>query len=135
MHQRQSFLSVQNWAWGKENKKSWHKVDSHESIRLFYNHWRGTPFTEKESYPYSLSLGDFAFYPELGSDILVTEAYDTMFHRLLDIRIAHTGCRGAVITGQPGIGASPPGSYLALQLDNRSVLQENPSSCSTCSRG
>ena len=112
MHQHQSFLSAENWVWAEEDKQTWHVVAEGQTMSQFYNHWRGTPFTEEEEHPCKLSLGKFPFYHALGSEILITEAYDTMFHRLLNLRIVHRGCRGAVITGQPGIGTSPPGACL-----------------------
>jgi len=48
------------------------------------------------------------FFPipyQSGSQILVTESYERMFHHLLLLRRDDEGSRkGAVITGQPGIG-------------------------------
>jgi len=42
-----------------------------------------------------------------GDKILITRSFDDMFYRLLYIRLFDKGHRrGAVLTGQPGIGAS-----------------------------
>jgi len=39
--------------------------------------------------------------------ILVTKSYENMFYRLLRLRKVDKGnAKGAVITGQPGVGAS-----------------------------
>jgi len=45
------------------------------------------------------------------TQILITKAYDNMLHRLLAFRMQNQShLRGAVVTGQPGVGASfPPG--------------------------
>jgi len=85
----------------------------------FYEHWRGDANKSKflHKFPYKLSLeidrtGNPPVVPlplptESGSRIIVTESYEKMFHHLLLIRTRDLGNRkGAVITGQPGIGAS-----------------------------
>ena len=88
----------------------------------FYKHWRGgsneSEFHRSE-FPYPLSLGtdgsDGQFLPipiptKPGSPILVTESYEKMFHHLLLLREGDSGdSKGAVIIGQPGIGASLTG--------------------------
>ena len=78
--------------------------------------WRKDPTSPKfrDKFPYTLKLGvDTAgqsllpFRPDdtSGNQILVTEAYDYMFHRLLGLRQRDRGKnKGAVLTGQPGIG-------------------------------
>jgi len=82
----------------------------------FYGHWHGDTERSKEflnNFPYVLSLKRgktlLPFYPESTSrnKILVTKAYDDMFHRLLRLRVEDKGTKkGAVIAGQPGVGAS-----------------------------
>jgi hypothetical protein len=83
----------------------------------FYEHWRNnsteSSFFNKE-FSYTLSLGvdsscvPFSNNGALGDRILITKAYDDMFHRLLRRRAEDEGnARGAVLTGQPGVGASP----------------------------
>jgi len=42
-----------------------------------------------------------------GARILITKSYNDVFHRLLHLRQKDFGAsRGAVLTGQPGTGAS-----------------------------
>jgi hypothetical protein len=95
----------------------------------FYMHWLGQSTESAEptgstelaksifcsTFPYKLSLGAGPdgrsrppFAPAvLGNEILVTEAYDKTFHRLLRLRMHDKGHdKGAVLTGQPGIGTS-----------------------------
>ena len=77
----------------------------------FYERWRQSDGSEfGETFPYELSLGQvslpFRADPTLGDQILITEAYDSLFYRILCIRMRDGGVRGAVITGQPGIGTS-----------------------------
>jgi hypothetical protein len=88
----------------------------------FYMHWlsRSTEPTESifgSTFPYKLSLtadsdsiSPLPFVPNsvCRNQILVTRAYDDMFHRLLRLRMDDKGdTKGAVLTGQPGIGVSP----------------------------
>ena len=65
--------------------------------------------------PYELSIGAnenarplLPLQPKSTSEsrILVTKAYNDMLHRLLRIRMSGNKT-GAVLIGQPGIGASP----------------------------
>ena len=82
-----------------------------------YKHWRGSPNDPNFSleFPYLLpdneNLGaPPVFRPRINMEnqILVTRAYDVMFHRLLTHRILFKkSITGALITGQPGIGAFP----------------------------
>ena len=82
----------------------------------FYEKWDDVSSRSKfrDTFPYRLSLGadqrggplpPFRKDSTLGGDILVIKSYDDMFHRLLRLRNEYSG-RGAVITGQPGIGGS-----------------------------
>ena len=91
----------------------------------FYDHWYNRPQESKESdfsntLPYVLSLGgkdkssSLPFRGDKTSGkILVTKAYDDMFHRILLLRLNdyHGTKRGVVLTGQPGLGASVTGSH------------------------
>ena len=82
----------------------------------FYEKWddKSSSSNFSEQYPYELSLGmdkygesllPFRDGSILGDKILVTKSYDDMFQRILCLRNENCG-RGAVITGQPGIGGS-----------------------------
>ena len=85
----------------------------------FYEYWSGSSASSKflNKFPYKLSLGmdlrgapllPFRFHTTSKNQILVTEAYDEVFDRLMILRKKDEGStRGAVLTGQPGIGASP----------------------------
>lgn len=84
-------------------------------FREFYKNWANKPtdFKFPSTFPYKLSLGSnsgplASFHSSWRRRILVTQAYDDMFHRLLRLRMNDSVCnRGAVITGQSGIGGSP----------------------------
>ena len=41
----------------------------------------------------------------MAGEIVVTEAYDEMFNRILEFREERGSATGVVLTGQPGIGA------------------------------
>ena len=102
----------------------------------FCDWWYGEPndLAPPSSYPYVLRLGlptdrsTLPFGPETISDnqILVTESYELMFLRLLHLRESDKGqTRGAVLTGQPGIGESPGSDpHPVRQLTGASALQE-----------
>ena len=89
-----------------------------DRVQRFYEHWRYDSTRPKfsDKFPYTLSLGTdsrgaplmpFNLNATLGAQILITKAYDDMFHRILDFRATDTGSnRGVVLTGQPGIGVS-----------------------------
>lgn len=86
----------------------------------FYERWRDSSNSSKflDSFPYKLELGvddlgrsllpfNNTLSATAGSVILVTKAYDYIFHRLLHLRQQDTGYeKGVVLTGQPGTGAS-----------------------------
>jgi hypothetical protein len=91
------------------------------------------------TFPYKLPLGadtdnisPLPFLPNsvCGNQILVTRAYDDMFHRLLRLRMNDKGdTKGAVLTGQPGIGMSPRfDPHSVRQLTGAPVLQGKPRS-------
>jgi len=103
------------WRWPEESKKQWVEVtDESDEYVAFYNRWY--PSTRPKfptKLPYKLSL-ELPTQSTTGT-ILVTEAYDNMYRRLLRLRETdrvETRVKGAVVTGQPGIGApltrSPP---------------------------
>ena len=82
----------------------------------FYEKWddESSSFKFGKEFPYELSLGTDKYGRSLlpfrngsisGDKILVTKSYYDMFQRLLRLRNEDSG-RGAVITGQPGIGGS-----------------------------
>ena len=111
-----------NWVWSDTAKGKWEaltdKYHPFYKYQQFYDRWRdrssGSNFLDQ--FPYKLSLG----VDELGASllpfgagstwenrILVTRSYDDMYHRLLLLRQNDEGdAKGAVLTGQPGIGAS-----------------------------
>jgi len=84
----------------------------------FYERWRDSSTSSEfhDKFPYVLKLGmdpegnsPLPFHNEDTSEnrILVTKSYNDMFYRLLRLREDDLGkSKGAVITGQPGIGAS-----------------------------
>ena len=84
----------------------------------FYEHWRDCSTRPKfsDKFPNTLSLGmnsigaplmPFSPNHTSGAQILITKAYDDTFHRLLLLRNDDVGTnRGAVLTGQSGIGRS-----------------------------
>jgi len=84
----------------------------------FYDEWRKEGASSKflNEFPYPLELGvdtlGRSFLPfqdgfTSEGKMVVTEAYDYMFHRLLGLRKRDKGThRGAILTGQPGIGVS-----------------------------
>ena len=87
-----------------------------DEYQQFYEKWDDESSSShfRDTFPYKLSLGvdqyggsllPFRDASTLGGKILVTKSYDDMFHRLLRLRNKYYG-RGAVITGQPGIGGS-----------------------------
>ena len=86
-----------------------------QSYQEFYRHWRSGPDSKITSkFPYRLSFraGDspppllFHSSSILGDEILITRSYNDTFHRLLNLRMGDKGSlKGAVLTGQPGIGA------------------------------
>ena len=97
----------------------------------FYDYWRDNPYNFPDtSTTYALSLMPPDFNLKLpinptgttGNKILVTRAYEDMYHRLLRLHGNDKGrTQGAVITGQPGIGAlilirsAPPATSHRLQ--------------------
>jgi hypothetical protein len=130
-----NLLPDNEWTWSETDKKEWKEVTSNH--QQFYEHWRksssGSKFANK--FPYKLSLGvaphstsrlPFGSIRTLGNQIVVTRSYEDMFHRLLRFRKDDTGTkRGAVLTGQPGIGTSlQPDLHPVRQLTDPSILQE-----------
>jgi len=84
-------------------------------MQAFYEHWLQNPFRPSSNFPYDISLGEndvgepllqFHPYDTADSKIMITEAYDRIFHRILDLRQTDPDTQGVVITGQPGIGES-----------------------------
>ena len=78
-----------------------------------YTHWRDRQEASSDfinEFPYELSLGVNSSAMEPSRKvILVTKAFDEVYHRLLRPREFDEWDRhkGVVITGQPGVGASP----------------------------
>ena len=88
-----------------------------EEYQKFYEHWRGPDHASfRSEFPYKLSLGvdedGGSLLPDDPTNtsenkILVTESYNETFYRLLRLRKKDRGNRkGAILAGQPGIGAS-----------------------------
>jgi len=59
----------------------------------------GTPESERG---YLLCFGESL----VAADIVVTEAYETMYHRIVNIREGWKSDIGVLLTGQEGIGMS-----------------------------
>jgi hypothetical protein len=100
-------------------------------FQTFYNYWCDHDRSFPETFPSVLSLGTKPPVGSLpGDKILVTEAYEALYRRLVEMR-ASGGYLGVVITGQPGIGASKLSVlYLLRWLNNTSTIQESLPSCS-----
>ena len=102
----------------------WQVDHDDDGYQQFYDKWR-TKTTDSDFYnpfPYQLSLGrstsgaplpPFRADDILGDKIVVTESYDQMYHRLLRLRMSDVGgkAKGAVLTGQPGVGVSTNRSF------------------------
>ena len=97
--------------------KKWEKIEIEEGLGdwalSFCKYWRGPepaiiPPDRPAGLPKVLHLGtDSKFPPPPGNQILVIQAYEDMFRRLLDLRCEDMGsARGAVVIGQPGTGTS-----------------------------
>jgi len=93
-------------------------TDEHQE---FYSYWLKSSSSTKflDTFPYELSFGPIPktteallpFHPSrmLGNQILVTESYNRILHRLLRLRSRDMDMGdtcGALLTGQPGTGAS-----------------------------
>ena len=97
------------WTWPDTEQAKWEVITP--VYQQFYERWRQSDGSEfKKTFPYKLSLGQvslpFRADITLGDQILITEAHNSLFYRILGIRMRSYGARGAVITGQPGIGSS-----------------------------
>jgi len=123
------YPDTSKWDWPEESQKEWREVVGEgEGYVAFCNRWYDPAARSNfhNKFPYELSLGMGWAISPAGKPILVTEAYDKMFHRLLrlreDDRVGRT-VKGAVVTGQPGIGApltkSPPHDNLSMDLFSR----------------
>ena len=109
---RGSMLIFSFRTWSEEDKANWTVVD--DGYQKFYDYWRGDFDKSKflQEFPYTLLLGmdkdDRPFFPlpdQSWDQIVVTEAYEKMYHDLLLMRTIDKGShKGAAITGQPGIG-------------------------------
>ena len=81
-------------------------------MQEFYNKWRSEPLQQSSRYPYVVALEtddvvrSFLWSGVTVNKIIVTEAYEAMYHRIVNIREDQSG-RGVLLTGQPGIGTSP----------------------------
>ena len=99
-----------------------------------------------DKFPYKLSLGQdenkapllpFRSASMSGDQIVVTESYVHMLHRILRLRSLDKGSnRGVVVTGQPGTGASIMiRSSVVRKLTGASILQGKLPSSSSRSHG
>ena len=105
------------WRWPQGKRNEWRKIlESDDDEYLdFYNYWSRPDARSKfrNKFPYPLWLGEDLTISPAGKPILVTEAYDNMVRRLSYLREEDRmggRIKGAVITGQPGIGASLTGT-------------------------
>jgi len=96
---------------GSGRTGQWNEVE--DEFLEFYNLWRSSDSRPKflRTFPYQLSLGTdnsdqslLPFDPEV-TQILITQAYDNMLHRLLALRRKDLGQMKGVVTGQSGFGA------------------------------
>jgi len=109
-----------------------------DRFQQFYEHWRdrSTATDFLSAFPYKLSLGVdsdgtslLPFRPDgtSGGQILVTRSYDVMLRRLLRLRREDNGAaKGAVLTGQPGVGASLLPDPHTVQLTSASIQEKLP---------
>lgn len=136
-------LPGHNWTWTRKDRKEWKQVDTNDQHQKFYDYWRRSPyiFSSTQQFPYRLSLGGPGITPPIqpfdtsGSEIVVTEPYHKMYFRLLYLRQTRKVGSGAVLTGQPGIGASSAGFSPQQQLIKISAIQENHFFSISCSHG
>ncbi len=103
------------WDWLDMDKAEWVKTNKYQQ---FYKHWHNgsTGRNFLSLFPYKLSLRvdrygtsllHFGTNSTSGNRILITKAYNEMYHCLLLLCQNDKGhTKGAVVTGQPGIGAS-----------------------------
>ena len=84
-------------------------------LQGFYEYWRGRRYGSdlRDQFPYTLSLGvsgvDLPLEPNKTTDnkIVITKSYHEIYYRILDVRRIKGNDGGAVLIGQPGVGASP----------------------------
>ena len=124
-----------DWRWSERSKKQWKEIDEDDEYVAFYKLW-SDPTTRpkfRKEFPYPLSIGEGPTISPAGKPILITEAYDKMFRRLLGLReedLKSKSVKGAVITGQPGIGVpltrSPPHTttYWRIYFPGKTVFQK-----------
>ena len=120
--QCQQSLPDPKWTWSDRHKAKWEEeIDDINSYQKFYEHWYKSPTdpnpldtfpydsTFLEKCPYELSLPPLPFRStgEPGQRILITKTHEEMFRSLLYLRQKGKGRqRGAVLTGEHGIGVS-----------------------------
>ncbi|KAI0338710.1 hypothetical protein BDW22DRAFT_1487402 [Trametopsis cervina] len=98
-------------------KAEWKPLAS-PPAKAIYRQWRHTAFPESSVFPYEISLtaneGESTPPPPFNAPhvrerIVITEAYENTFLRILTHRRRTArGDGGVVLTGQAGIGLSPP---------------------------
>ena len=78
-----------------------------------YNRWHTEPLQQSSKFPYIMSLGTdrrdylLSFGADLAAaNIVVTEAYEAMYHRIVNIREGWESDIGVLLTGEEGIGVS-----------------------------
>jgi len=128
-YHNQSPLSDIEWDWSDADMESWTKEEKGWASSLCQYWRRPKPAIilpdGPADLPNVLCLGtDLDFPPPMGNRILVTQAYEDLFRRLLVLRKRDVGsARGAVVTGQPGTGTSMNRPPPVRQLIGGSVLQ------------
>ena len=118
------------------DKGGWMEMEEDDKIPQFYRYWRDLGgYVFPKGFPYQLPLDPMApplpfikapsslheSFPQ--RSIIVTKAYEALFHRLLSLRWGRT--LGAVVTGQPGTGALLSVGPMP-QLTSVLVLQGKP---------
>jgi len=112
------YPDTSEWSWPKESQKQWEELTGEdEEYVVFSQYWRNPASRSnfRNKFPYQLPLGVASTTSPTGT-ILVTEGYDKMYRQLLDLRKDDRlgpPARGAVVAGQPGIGALQPDLHTA----------------------
>ena len=83
-------------------------------MQQLYTKWRSDPFRISSNFPHTLGLrvdsrgSLLPFHPEdtVDTEIVVTQAYENTYNRILTLRGTKSKRRAVVLTGQPGVGVS-----------------------------
>ncbi|KAI0748628.1 hypothetical protein C8Q80DRAFT_1271009 [Daedaleopsis nitida] len=110
------------WTWTDFDKHEWTQLPDDHQYQGFFNHWHGRPFPVESVLPYELDLGTdehgdpllpFRPYDTSRGAIVARKIYSLLYERIL---LCRPWKRGAVITGQPGVGKSTFLKYMLARL-------------------